>query len=163
MIWAHDERDATIAAGVVNTIPLLDDFEAAYGAQLLGATVMRIRGLVMATPAGTPATDCDWTGAIVVAPESSTAAALDPVASTTATTGYLSWMWRGYVCFTQTAAASRQFGDSLFSTGNSGPIDVRAKRRIDELGDRLFFVHRSTGAVVNWTTKVRLDILIALP
>jgi hypothetical protein len=66
-------------------------------------------------------------------------------------------MWRGYSTFqSNTIAGSDAGGQARFD------VDVKSMRKIRNVGDQLILATKVTGGAQNWTTCVRLSILLAL-
>lgn len=150
--------------GSASVVTLLADFETLYQAQLFGATVMRIRGELFVAAGEEPATDVDdfmaaaW--GIQVAPSSRTAAAT-PL-DVDAQTAYEDWMGYGATHLLTTGDATKQASGAFDGAGWARiPIDVRSRRKLDELGMTLQLHFDSAPETTFWCHH--LSILLALP
>ena len=114
----------SLAAGSVGRTNLLGNFEQLYGAELIGATVVRIRGVIYTSSANT-----GQLMAFAAMVEPDPVGALD-VAEGPSQRPYAPWMlYEPFV--TSGAAAGPQVDVS------ARVIDVKAARRVDELDQQL--------------------------
>lgn len=158
-IWARHD----VAASSTNQIlgsDLLSQFETLYGAQLIGCTVVRIRGTMWATSTG--GTGTTNTARIGVRVESGTGLDLSaplPVASGPYTDDSADWMlWEP---FTNTIGPSGQYPTTLIGR----TIDVRSSRKMEELGQRLIavFAPNPAAPTIVWSYGWDLSIGVKLP
>jgi len=158
-IWARHDV-ANQSTNQIFGSDLLSQFETLYGAQLIGCTVVRIRGTMWATSEGGVGTTN--TARIGVRVESGTGLDLSvalPVASGPFTDDSADWMlWEP---FTNTIGPSGQYPHTLIGR----TIDVRSSRKIDELGMRLIGVFGPNPAAptIEWSYGWDLSIGVKLP
>jgi hypothetical protein len=134
-------------------VNLLDQFETAYGANLLGATVTRIRGVVVAGNNIAPVA----TGQLLLSARVGVSSEVSADNNDGITQPYADWMlWEPFVF--QNLPASGQTADSW---ALSRTIDVKSQRRLDELNDELqmWIAASSTSFAYSWN----LSILLKLP
>lgn len=140
---------------------LLSQFETDYGAQLIGATITRIRGYAFAQ--ATDATDNTINqyrmGIRVLSGNldlSGTVPDQDPWTDENA--DWMAWMPFASVV----AVGGLPIGDSVL---NAMRVDVKAQRRLDELGERLvLFQAGNPGApTITWAVGWDLSIGVKLP
>lgn len=147
----------TLVANTPQRFDLLGAFETAVGAQILGATVVRGRGWYNWTATGALGTIARTNLGIIVAPESSTAAILDPGATTGTE---LDWMYFQAHTFPGTYLATGA-GTASQPRDYEYELDMKARRRMDELNQSLWLVVNSI------TTTAQLlfnaSILLMLP
>ena len=124
-MWARENVGAIIAAQTTSGFPLLADFQTAYGAQLLGATVVRVRGETRFKPVA--AASYSTVAAMAVLPDNTPT--VDPLGTTGA---FIDWM-----------AYQPILGD-IAQTGadsvRANTWDVKSSRKIEELGEGLFMM-----------------------
>lgn len=153
LIWARSHVGTTntaLVASAGTSVNLLAAFEASYGAQLLGCTVMRVRGTIAAQNASASFTLNTAVG-LQVAADDLTAAQLDPFARLND-----DWM------YWDTLLANQNIATELAHVDNY-KIDVRAKRKIDELGDTLWLGLRNVSTVTSVNLVYAFSVLVALP
>ena len=154
VVWArHSLTGATIASGVPVKVNLLDQFETAYGANLLGATITRIRGVIVAGNNISPTA----TGQLLLAARIGASSEVSADANDGVTQPYLDWMlWEPLVY--QALPADPQTSDSV---ALSRIIDVKSQRRLEELNQELqmWIAASSTSFAYSWN----LSILLKLP
>lgn len=144
LVWARvTGLNVDITAGTATFTNALATFETAYGASLLGCTIMRVRGMIY------PGTQAD--GGVIVA-------GLRVMEDSEFTVGYTAAAGPG-----TDLHADWMYWEAIPSSRNEGHyFDVRAMRKIDELSQGLLF---SISCID--TTVVDLDfalsILVALP
>lgn len=153
LVWARSQTtgNQAIAQGAILTSNLLSQFEVAYGAGLIGCTIMRVRGTFAVQNTTANFSCCNQLG-LQVGPDDLTSAQLDPVVRFSD-----DWMYWD-------AQLTNNNATGEFSLVNNYKIDVRAKRRLDELGDTLWFTTKNfnpaaSGQVAQWA----FSILIAMP
>lgn len=166
LVWARTLRGGSPTAltftaeadGVYNVTPQLDEFESAYSAQLIGCTIMRVKvnGLLWTDPPASGSSNAAITWGLIV--ESQDTAALANVA-----TGrrHADWMWH------ETHHLIHGPEDTL-DTRASVVLDrdIKARRRLDELGDTLRLQIGIGPGSTNPTTLryfFECSVLIALP
>jgi len=147
LTWARSQFSVTGAAlpGIVR-IDLLAQLETAVAAQLLGCTVMRIRGVL--------ALDQSLNGVLVAAAR--VGAANETIIAGLAPYGapYLDWMmWEPFV---STAIAAG--GDAAARV-----VDVKSRRRLDRLNESLYLFIDTTNPAGTLDYSLDLSVLIALP
>lgn len=153
LIWARQPAvNLTMLAGATQTVDLLANFETAYGAQLIGCTVMRIRGSVQTRLVTINAANVQQP---VIVASIVTAALVTP-------TGPLSdphadWMQYDsvYPMHGADAAGFPMIGNHVF--------DVKSRRKIDELSQRCLmqFTNTNGGSTVEGVMSV--STLLMLP
>lgn len=160
-VWARNFNSTAITGDAVGT-DLLSEFETAYGAQLIGCTITRIRGYFFAWGSNTAAEAQDayrmgirvTTGFLELNP-------LDQDNSPW-NDDWADWMaWEPFATVPALAGA-QLLGDGVL---NARMIDVRAQRRLDELGQRLVLLHGGAPAAptITWGVGWDLSIGIKLP
>jgi len=156
LVWARTastlaEDGVTVAAGASDLQDLLASFQAGYGADVLGSTVMRIRGAVSISQ-GTVANDIIATMGIGVFPETLAVAEMHAFNNI-----HLDWMYWETVF-----ASPANIPASDFSQVHNHVLDVRSKRKLDELQDGLFWNFANVSASsVNY--RAAFSVLLALP
>lgn len=164
LVWARSFGQFNVAAGTGNQVPnvadLLANFEAIYGAQLIGTTIMRVRGIMGVIPTSAyPAAGQSFIRATINVDDAGyTQQTTDSAFSTTGT-------YKDYMLF-----------EPFFVTGSSAPsgvstdlqqrvIDVRSRRKLDELNQSLYLQWHPSHSVAASTTVATWDLslLVALP
>lgn len=158
LVWArHAEEQFAVPTGTFNALNLLQSFETAYGANLIGCTVTRIR--VRWSPF-----IADTTGQQVAAigvrvgdeADVTTSAPADPLGPLSDL--HADWMaWD--TCHPSPVLAG---GAVLPGPEISRYLDIKSMRKIDELGQGLFMFFDHTAAI-NMVYSVSVSTLIALP
>lgn len=160
-IWARHVVASQVTGDPVGS-DLLSQFETDYGAQLLGATVVRIRGYMFAFPSvNANAVDQFRFGARVASGNLDLTGAIPDQSPWT--DEHADWMlWQPF--------ARAQDAGGLSSTAQGSElsarmVDVKAARKIEELGERLIMVQGgSPGApTIEWTYGWDLSIGVKLP
>jgi hypothetical protein len=155
-VWArNDEVISAVPAGGT-AIDLLSDFFTAYGTTnappgvTIGGVLLDLS--VVQTNARASSTD-DLKFGIIVASESTAAQVPVPSAEP-----HADWMWY------QSIPAPGAAAGASFSTAQAlgGPIRIRARRRMDELGMRLWFVADSNGLTA-YDLLVSTSVLLIMP
>lgn len=152
MVWARNIVSTPIVAPVATGIQvnLLGQFEAEYGANLIGATVVRVRGAIFAAPAVAGPSACVF--ATRVSNDADATAGGGPIDSP-----YADWsMWEPFVF--NDAGVADQTGDSDLL---GRIVDVRSMRKLEEINEQFTaWVQPSNQAYnVSWN----LSILLKLP
>jgi len=149
-------------ASANDQIDLLAEFETAYGAQLLGATIMRIRGELHFWASGSAAAGdtVAWAYGIGIFPDVAT----NLLASARPHEDWMHYGGHSIVVGDIPTGAT----DSLDGSGEIRvPVDVKARRKIDEMGEDLVFhierVAAGSATNLNLSYTRHLSILIALP
>lgn len=152
-----------ITAGSGSTLPapgrlgLLDTFESAYGANLIGCTVMRIRGRIWQPVL--PAATLQYRVGIKVSDNRTPPDAAENLFDAREIGGaHDDWMgW--YVLAGGPASAG--ISDNMTMVD----VDVRSRRKVDELGQRLeLYTSGFTGlAAAEGVLALDLSVLVALP
>lgn len=153
LVWARawSGADISIAQNATAQIDLLSQFQALLGADLVGCTIMRIRGTV-ALQNTTAGLGLHAGFGIMVGPADLTAAQTDPDAHPGD-----DWMyWRRFL--------ANQAVAGEFARVDNFDFDVRAKRKLDEVALNLWggFTNKNNAAgniAISWATST----LIALP
>ena len=153
-IWARQNEVVTGTVDGVH-VDLLQEFEATYGAQLIGSTVARVRGKVSARPTLDAPTNVNpfiTFGAIVL---NTTGVGQDvaPLDEPHAD-------WAFYEpCFALNRDISTA-GD--FATAQVHcDVDIKSMRKIEELNQSFFLVVQSPN--VDWTVALSMSVLVLLP
>lgn len=153
--------------GAVRASNLLESFEEEYGAQLFGFTVTRIRGSLQVWDRGNPAGGTEpllhWASAgirvcddaaIEQADEDGEQASLIPQVDK-----HADWMW-----VTNKMVATEESTQYAPTPRLDMDIDVKAQRRIDELGQGLYLIYGNgdiTTSYMAWTWD--LSVLMKRP
>lgn len=159
-VWVRHLLNSS-GADVATGSDLLSQFETDYGAQLIGATIVRIRGLMYANAdSGQGTTNTFRFGARVLS------GALDLSGPTPDQSPFVDenadWMlWEPFIQSVTTTAA----GGEDQQVGLMRMIDVKSSRRLDELGERLVMFQASNPAAptVVWSYGWDLSIGVKLP
>lgn len=154
MVWA---RSITTGATVATVSPvkqnLLANFETEYGANLIGATVTRIRGVVVAGNNVSPAVSSQMLLAVRVGNDAEASGQL----SDGFNQPYLDWMaWEPFIY--QALPAAPQTSDS---PALSRLIDVKAQRKLEEVNEELQVWVGALNAPFAYSWN--LSILLKLP
>lgn len=160
LVWARrPEEQFSVATGEFNGLNLLGDFETAYGANLIGCTIVRMRIRWSAFVADTTGQPVAALGVRVADEATITATApTDPLGPLN--DAHADWMAWDTTLTTVLQGATTN--PSLVGPLASRYLDVKAMRKVDELGDAAWLLvdHSSAEAVVfNLSTSV----LVALP
>lgn len=154
LVWArHSTTGATVSTVLPIKVNLLDQFETRYGANLLGATVTRIRGLIVCGNNISPSA----TGQLKFAARIGAASEVGGDLNDPVTQPYLDWMlWEpfSYLSLPDTP-------QTVDSMALSRVIDVKSQRRLEELDQELqmWVAASSTTFAFSWD----LSILLKLP
>jgi len=148
-VWARAEETA-IAVGTGGiALNLLAQFEAASGANLIGATVARIRGVIVGSPQA--AGDSELVVAARISAAGATVTGLGPQDSP-----YLDWMmWEPLI-----AMDSNTIDTTGSSVSVNRLIDIKAMRRLEEINEQLTLWPQGTAA---WDLSFNLSIGLLLP
>lgn len=158
LIWAENYNSVTISddnqAGVGN---LLSQFENALGAEMLGYTVTRILGEYSWWSSGGSQVDAVrfFHGGIRVGDDVTMDQVDEDVEDqAVARAPYSDWMYRRVTPWVQTAGVEQQ----TQAFYNRQVIDIRSKRRIDELGQGLYFSwnQANVNGGLSWSFRVLL-------
>lgn len=125
-------------------------FQAAYGADLIGATIRRIRGWHFFR-SGNAGNSVRVSAGIGVFPAGVTTAAVAPSGNK-----HLDWMWYNDF-FAEPVVATE------FSQVNMMDRDVRSQRKMEELGDDLLLVLSNIHPTDPVTYAYSSSVLLALP
>jgi hypothetical protein len=151
-VWARNTLSpaSTLTANSGVVIPLLTGFESSYGADPIGTTVRRIRG-ALSLRAGAAGNSIRLTWGIGIFQGLPTVANQGP-----ANQPHLDWMtWS--VIFSEPVIATE------FATMNNIPIDVRAQRKMPELGQGLYLIMQNTHPTDGLAYAYSTSTLLALP
>jgi len=158
-IWARDTDNSIEGSQSLHSFQPLLTFQTALGSDLLGVTIARIRlTLGVRTLAGTANTRGGVAFGLLVAPDT-----LDPLTDAGPLTfPHLDWMWWTYL----PSPAGHQIGvageEPAFDTFI---FDVKSMRKMDELGDTLFFVKETSvlGTAQTVSHELGISTLLLLP
>lgn len=156
LVWARFILPATTVNLQTAQAPfradLLSAFEASLGAQLIGTTIMRIRGVVRFGPssAGNPIAVLAMRIADVTELAGASTASQNPTTNQTA--DWMAWL----PCPTEVQAERDSSG--VYA------IDVKARRKLEELDQSfLLFVGGDSAAAATASMSLNLSMLLALP
>lgn len=155
LVWARYQLNSTpVVGGTAFSAFPLDAFETAYGAQILGSTVMRVRGTISAKQ-----TSATSDGRCVVAMKVADLPGVSPESPLTAGINDDWFMYEAFCGVTNVPAAAEP------SLQQDRLVDVRSRRKLDELGNRLVLAIEVAGggAGPQFRVAMVLSILIALP
>jgi hypothetical protein len=165
IIFARGEFSGTNqGGGFTSRFEPLALFENGYGAQLLGATIMGIRGVVSTRNRSTVTTTIQAFnyGFIVEKAEASDLQTTSPTTSPVSNDRFGQWLWwEGWHTFPALAAV---VGDSATCDVYRHHFQVRARRKLAQLEDTLFFVCSSptvAGGNLDW--GLQYSVAVALP
>lgn len=159
LIWARQPAvDGNIPVGGTTQVDLLANFETLYGAQLIGCTVMRIRGKVsVASAVSAPATSAPLPSVMGILVTNGTVipgTVAGPIASP-----YEDWMMYD--------SAYLSHGSELIAPGLPSlalvEFDVKSMRKIDELQQRLLWVIQNHPGAPLRNFNLTTSVLLALP
>jgi hypothetical protein len=150
-VWARSDPGGLAAVGTVLSANLLAGFETALGGQLIGATVARIRGVIICEP---PATAADHRLVVAVKIGSGAATAVDagPIVAP-----YEDWLMYEPFMTGPTPTGYTAYGMGTFNR----TVDVKSMRKFEELGQELTIV--ADGDVGTWELSWHLSIGLLLP
>ena len=135
-----------------DAVDLLTQFRSAaeYGAQPMGVTITRVRGRVILSETTTVKTNDGFVWGLVVEDRNSTAAEVPkPLAD-----DHVDWMaW---------TPLARSGPDGLTGEFSSWEIDVKAQRKLDEVGQTLW-LSMDTAVTSTWSATFFLSVLLKLP
>lgn len=155
-VWVRRQLFQGPASNVETGTDLLSTFETAYGAQLIGCTIVRIRGLMFAfTDEAAGAVDSFRMAARVTSGNVDISTAVPDL--TPFTDENADWMlYEPFINFT---------GNTDGHVGNIRYVDNQSSRKIEELGERFVMFHGSNPAAptVQWGYGYDLSIGIKLP
>lgn len=156
-VWARCFKTGTVPAGDSLNYALLNQFESEYGADLIGATITRIRGTMVLFPAAETAT-VDTTLQVGIRVFTENVENPNPdVTSSGAEDEHSDWMyWKPVMLFSET------FTDPYYAAAR-WEIDVRSQRKMEELGQGLLLsVHNPTTGLA-FQHRSHLSIGLKLP
>jgi len=154
LVWARQFIFAplTLSAGAVTIFNLMNDFTVAMGAEPLGTTVMRVRGHLQLR-GGTAGNGIRAAAGLTVAPQTITSSLLDPAANASV---HADWMyWEAF--HLEPVVATE------FATLNMHTIDVKSRRKVEELGETLFLALKNTHPSDGLSFTYSMSVLLALP
>lgn len=151
-MWARSTNIETVVPVAGSKLNLLAQFETDYGANLIGATVTRVRGLITASPNVSTAAS-NLVVAARVSNDAELAAGSGPIDQP-----HLDWsMWEPFIFrfggITQ-VDANRTFDFSRV-------VDVKSQRKVEEVNEEFAIWLQPTGQA--WTVSWQLSILLKLP
>jgi len=154
-VWSREVNDVTIAAGGVGQLDLLADFATGYGANIVGATVGRVRMNLVWETTSTPNSRDALTFGVRVGGRQVDTIDQDPG---DAIGRHLDWMyWRQFFPVGESSSAG-VLGTAALE------VDIKAQRRMEELGQTLWFViSGTTDASIAGTAGVAASTLLLLP
>lgn len=154
-------------AGTAITFVPLADFETEYGAQLLGATIVRIRGTITVRNRGqvTASPLADFAYGLMVSDiqvQDMAAQHPNPGFQTANNDRFASWMW--IESFHIPTPIATVVGDAALNPWVQRDFDVRAKRVLRQLEDQLILgIWPGTAATNNLDIGIAMSIAVALP
>lgn len=150
-VWARSSTSQTLGAGASFAVNLLQGFETDYGANLIGCTVVRIRGQVLAAVTTASAAVDELRMGIRVATATEVSAALaGPVDE-----AHADWMaWEPFL--------ASGVGTDNGSWAAVREIDVKAMRRLDEI-DMQLTAYVESFSPAAWEFGWSLSVLLLLP
>jgi len=151
-VWARSAPGGLTAIGTTTAANLLAQFETAYGANLIGATVVRIRGLLIVEP---PATAADHQLVIGVKVTEGAAGAQATISGPLEAPND---DWMLYEPF-MTSATPTGYSQSLDPLRRV--IDVKSSRKIEEMGQQLTIA--ADADVTSWELSWHLSVGLLLP
>lgn len=174
LIWARHASLVTLAPGGLLALAPLQELETTYGAQLIGATIMRVRGVISATIAGTSDGDAFSAFRIGMRVTDHADNAPQDYAIGAMYTFQAHADWFLFEPFMLDNSGASVAGEEVDTTAASEIrlVDVKARRKIQELDQTVEMVIGSpspTGPITlpkaSVNTRVRWDfsILVALP
>lgn len=150
-IWARTSVTGSMGANSIGRSNLLSNFESLYGAELIGCTIVRIRGIITTSSS---AIDQLFVAAAMVEP--------DPVGTLDVAEGptqrpYASWMlYEPFVTSGLANGAQNETGARM--------IDVKANRKLDELDEQLsFYIQTPSGNSTTVGYHYSLSVGVKLP
>lgn len=169
LVWARQQFGIAVATAILPAvsapvrIDALDEFVQAYGASMIGATVVRIRGILAVTNDNATVNQTSGTFTAYIGD------ANDIVRGPNANDNYYDSNSRGkdYFCVEPFIGPSNLASQDglLGSDVCARVIDVRAQRKLEEVSQRLIFDISAVGpnAVNNFAMAGDLSILLMLP
>lgn len=167
VVWARYRFAQTNqAGGTVSVTSPLADFETAYGAQLLGATIVGIRGILRARNRSTSTAVQEFTyGFMVTSPEAADLVSAHPDSSFSSANNdrMASWMWiEGFHTFPAMTAVLDSQTDTAAVVQRE--FNVKSRRVLRQLEDQLVFsATLGTTTSGNYDWGVHMSIAVALP
>lgn len=150
-VWARSFGTGIVAAGDVGlTVDLLEDFKAALGSDILGCTVMRIRGEYLLDQGPVAESESQ----IAVVGIRTFTEPLDATEELPLTTPHADWM--SYEPLTTV----HHPGDTANYKVNRRVIDVKSSRKMEELGEGLglFVEHNTVGVAAGFTWALSIGL-----
>lgn len=176
LVWARDfttgtliatNTVATAAAATPTRFNLLTAFETAYGANLIGCTVMAIKGHLGFLGQSTVAGDHFFARAGIKVTDQPLAlvAGNDSLYSTDSNTGGAHDDWMAFVPFVVPSTGAGQASPGIEGVGSSiARVDFQSRRKIEELGQSLMLdVSAIAVTGIDLVYFHDLSILVALP
>lgn len=159
-VWARSANTIIVDAGQSNGLNLLGPFETEYGADLIGATVLRIRLRVFAESSPSTFNGLFVGGLGVRVADDKQMAQLTAGDPSLGPIGDPHADWMMYETFTISGTASQRevpLTDRYF--------DVRSMRKLDEVGQGLYLLadHDNPTAGVLGSMDFSASVLLALP
>lgn len=158
-IWARSNEAVQVTGDAVAN-DLLLDFETAYGAQLIGCTIVRIRGYMYAAATeGVSNTADQFRFAARVSSGQVNVGVLDQTLSPWADENADWMLWEPFATVNSPVVASAD-GELV-----ARRVDIKAARKLGELGERLvLFLGGNPGApLITWNVGWDLSIGVKLP
>ncbi len=152
-VWARQNGQVAVDSDQGITIDLLSNFQQAYGADILGSTVMRVRGTVFWNSGDVTLTAISAVVGIRVADQTELQADAE---------GPISSMHADWMAYQTTILDSGS--DTYYQADRLG-IDVRSSRKMEELGQTLalsFGTDAAAGGTA-LTAKYILSVGLKLP
>lgn len=158
-VWAR--TTGTLSEPGTRGADLLDVFQTEYGAQLLGATVMRIRGYLIPdlTSALTPGLITGHVGIIVEQDQELTDQAVE---NTPSARPHDDWMaWLPFLLDNNQQAGLQAPGNASWNAeAHPWGVDIKSNRKIEELGQGLHIWYDTVSG--DATTNVHYDFSVGL-
>lgn len=154
------------AGTAIRSVPLAD-FETEYGAQLMGATIVRVRGVITVRNRGqvTASPLADFAYGLMVSDVQSqdlVAQHPNPGFQTANNDRFASWMW--IESFHIPTPIATVVGDAALNPWVQRDFDVRSKRVLRQLEDQLILAFwPGTAATNNLDIGIAMSIFVALP
>lgn len=167
MVWARQQASSVVAFSALpafsapTRVDALDEFVQAYGASIIGSTVVRIRGLMGVSLEPAASASLTWTAFI--------GDANDVVRGPNANDNYYDSNSRGKDYFGVEPFVAPTLGavNQDLVNGSDGimrMVDIKSSRKLEEVSQRLIFDISAIGGVAGNVTLLQdLSILLMLP
>lgn len=164
IVFAREGHTGLLAAaGAATTFAPLANFETTYGAQLLGATIMRIRGHICYSPDEPGLDQSDYMNyGFIVMPSDPLANSPSPNVVSTNDDRMASWMWWDTLMRAGNQVLAGTTG-SVTERNLHRSFDVRARRVLRQMDDRLIFSVAEGATAAQGRFICVYSVAIALP